>query len=726
LNRDEWLEGNERYLAASLAWLRLRLERLASREQANARPTSEVCPALHSPELVPSKSVSPESVPSEHLPRSFWQRFLGSTSAAAEQPADLVDDVSVIASDATWDKHANQADEAVAAAEAIDPPPALVILGQRLGLSKFEQDVLLLCASMEMDAKIPFLCSRAQGDPGHSYPTFALATVLFDEPAWDAISPVRPLRYWHLIEINQPPDRPLITSMLRADERIVNYLKGLNYLDDRLASMLIPLNCSDGHRDLPKSQKAYVDAILHHLQQPNHMPLVQMLGRDGPTKQMIAWYVAAELGLSLYSLPIQFLPSQSADLDALAKLWQRESLLLPVALYIDAHEIDSANPKEGSISLLNRFAAISNSILFLDTSEIWTGLGSTSISIEIYKPTPSEQQAAWEEVLGDAAGNSPALLAGQFDLNLAAIYRIALEALSDSREEGQNLLDCIWDACLVSTRPRLDVLAKRIDTKATWNGIVLPKERVDLLHQIAGQARLRSKVYDEWGFREVMNRGMGLSVLFAGESGTGKTMAAEVLANELQLNLYRIDLSGVVSKYIGETEKNLRRVFDAAEDGGAILLFDEADALFGKRSEVKDSHDRYANIEINYLLQRIEAYRGLAILATNMKSALDAAFLRRLRFIVDFPFPGLDERKRIWQKVFPPKVTTEGLDYDRLARFNLTGGSIFNISLSASFLAAARGTPVTMPLVLEAAKTELRKLERPINEAEFRWPPGGR
>jgi len=198
-------------------------------------------------------------------------------------------------------------------------------------------------------------------------------------------------------------------------------------------------------------------------------------------------------------------------------------------------------------------------------------------------------------------------------------------------------------------------------------------------------------------------------------------MAAEVLANHLRLSLYRIDLSAVVSKYIGETEKNLRGLFEGGEDGGAILFFDEADALFGKRSEVKDSHDRYANIEINYLLQRMEAYRGLAILATNMKSALDTAFLRRLRFIVTFSFPGFAERKAIWQKVFPPRTPTRGLDLDRLARLNLTGGHIHNVALHAAFLAAKGGTPVTMPLVLEGARTEFRKLDRPINEADFRW-----
>jgi SpoVK/Ycf46/Vps4 family AAA+-type ATPase len=202
-------------------------------------------------------------------------------------------------------------------------------------------------------------------------------------------------------------------------------------------------------------------------------------------------------------------------------------------------------------------------------------------------------------------------------------------------------------------------------------------------------------------------------------------MAAEVMANHLRLNLYRIDLSAVVSKYIGETEKNLRRLFDAAEDGGAILFFDEADALFGKRSEVKDSHDRYANIEINYLLQRMEAYRGLAILATNMKSALDHAFMRRLRFIVNFPFPGVDLRRAIWERVFPPETPLKGLDYERLARLNLTGGSIHNIALNAAFLAAQAGTSVTMPLLFDAARFELRKLGRPVNERDLRWEPEG-
>jgi SpoVK/Ycf46/Vps4 family AAA+-type ATPase len=228
-------------------------------------------------------------------------------------------------------------------------------------------------------------------------------------------------------------------------------------------------------------------------------------------------------------------------------------------------------------------------------------------------------------------------------------------------------------------------------------------------------------VYGRWGFGRTMNRGLGISALFAGDSGTGKTMAAEVIANELRLNLYRIDLSAVVSKYIGETEKNLCRLFDGAEDGGAILFFDEADALFGKRSEVNDSHDRFANIEINYLLQRIEAFRGVAILATNMKSALDTAFLRRLRFIVRFPFPRAADRCRIWQRAFPAQTPLEQIDFSHLAKLNLTGGNIHSAALNAAFLAAEAGTAVTMPIILRALRSEYLKLERPINEADFHW-----
>jgi SpoVK/Ycf46/Vps4 family AAA+-type ATPase len=240
------------------------------------------------------------------------------------------------------------------------------------------------------------------------------------------------------------------------------------------------------------------------------------------------------------------------------------------------------------------------------------------------------------------------------------------------------------------------------------------------LRQLASQVRHRMTVYETWGFSGKGRRGLGVSALFSGESGTGKTLAAEVLARELELDLYRIDLSGVVSKYIGETEKNLKQVFDAAEQGGVLLLFDEADALFGKRGEVKDSHDRYANIEVGYLLQRMEAFQGLAVLTTNLKSSIDKSFQRRLRFIVNFPFPDASQREAIWSRIFPAQTPTEGLEPKKLSQLNVAGGNIRNIALNAAFLAADSGKPVQMGHVLQSARSETQKMERPLSESEIR------
>jgi len=283
--------------------------------------------------------------------------------------------------------------------------------------------------------------------------------------------------------------------------------------------------------------------------------------------------------------------------------------------------------------------------------------------------------------------------------------------------------DQLWNSCRAVARPRLDDLAERIGSgtrPAQWDDLVLPAPQKKVLHQMAAQLRHRLQVYETWGFSERGRRGLGLSALFCGSSGTGKTWAAEVLAAELKLDLYRIDLSAVVSKYIGETEKNLKQVFDAAENGGVLLLFDEADALFGKRADVKDGRDRYANIEVGYLLQRMENFGGLAILTTNLKASLDKAFQRRLRFIVDFPFPDAAQREAIWERIFPANTPTKDLDLKRLAQLNMSGGSIRNIALNAAFLAADAGLPIEMDHVLQATQLEAIKTERPLGQTEIR------
>jgi hypothetical protein len=683
IDLDRWHKENDHYLQAALTWLRLRLERLSEH-------------------------------PAAALPLPAGSHLLEHKSPA---PADRT----------VTGTEVSHAAKEMDAASSVEPPPALIMLGQRLGLSRFERDVLLLCVAMEMDTRIAQLCAHTQGDQNRPYPTFALALVLFDQPRWDVLSPERPLRHWRLIEINQPAAQPLTTSPLRTDERIVNYVKGLNYLDDRLSALLAPLELDEEQEELPPSQQAVVEAIVRHWRLPavssSAIPIVQLVGPDAASKQAVAFHTAAQFHRYVCRMPIEMLPAQAADLETLARLWQRESMLLPLALYLDAQEIDGATAAEGQGLALARFLARSKGYFFVGTREAWSRLGQATTTLDVQKPTPSEQKAAWAAALNGAAPAGPGLLASEFKLNLASIRRIASEVLeeeADAKDDDASLTMRLWDACQMSGRPRLDALAQRLEPKATWDDLVLPDEEMKILHQIADQVGQRYRVYEEWGFAGKMNRGLGINALFAGDSGTGKTMAAEVIANHLRLNLYRIDLSAVVSKYIGETEKNLRRLFDAAEDGGAILFFDEADALFGKRSEVKDSHDRYANIEINYLLQRMEAYTGLSILATNMKSALDTAFVRRLRFIVNFPFPGLTERTRMWQKVFPLATQTDGVNAERLARLTLTGGSISNVAINSAFLASKAGTPVTMPLVLASARAELRKLERPINEAEFR------
>jgi AAA+ superfamily predicted ATPase len=681
LKEEEWQAANERYLCAALSWLRLRLERCAG--------------AVNGQQQSNGRSPGGESVVSALM---SWPGF----GSAAPSPLPR-----------SAEKPAAQEFEDMEKAASADPPPALVMLSRFLGLSRFEQDILLLCAGMELDTRIPALCARAQGTADRPYPTFALSLALFDEPRWDALSPDRPLRHWRLIEISQHSAEPLTTSPIRADERIVSYIKGLNTLDDRISPLLISCRNSVGLETLPPSQQKIVERIRDFIvksQGKGRIPIIELTGPDSAGKELVARHVSAAIGRHLFRLPAGTVPSQADELEALARLYERESILLPVALYVEHGE------NEAQTVPAERFLARSNGIIFLDTRDA-APLHCPSEVVGITRPTPAEQEEAWYASSPMVSSGFAKVLAGQFSMDVTAIRTAAAVAPPGSTPDETEKL--IWEACVAATRPRLDLLAQRIEPKPMLDDLVLPEKEKKLLNEIAGQVKNRMTVYDDWGFRQKMNRGLGISALFAGESGTGKTMAAEAIANELSLNLFRIDLSQVVSKYIGETEKNLRRLFDAAEDGGAILFFDEADALFGRRSEVKDSHDRYANIEINYLLQRMEAFQGLAILATNQKSALDPAFVRRLRFIVDFPYPGPAERRAIWENVFPQSVPCDKLDLDRLARFNLTGGNIHSIALNAAFLAAGSGGKVTMKNVLDATKTEFAKMNRPVNEAEF-------
>jgi hypothetical protein len=695
-----WQEANDAYLGAAVEWLRL----LLAFHAAGAEPQIVAAERRATPRT--------DAMEANHPASSPWWTF-----RRAGAPAPAAQLALPPASSEVTKQHVDEAAQRMRTAAAGDPPPALPLLAHRLGLSSFESDILLLCVAMELDTRIPSLCAAAQGDASRPFPTFALAMGIFDAPSWDVQSPERPLRYLRLIEIGQTSAQPFTASPLRADERIVNFIKGLSYLDDRIAPFVSLLGDAVHDSDLPASQRGVVERMLEAIDHDHpHLRPLQLLGRDADSKQLVARAAAHRLGLTVYRMDAAMLPSQPADLETLARLWQLSTMLLPVALYIDAHEVERAS--EAHATPLKRFLARTAGVLFVETRETWPA-PQGSHSFDVAKPTPLEQRALWLTALGADHTEDAVHMAAQFNLSAAAIARIAEDA--QAGDPSIPLRERLWALALDETRIRVDALAQRIESKAKWDDLILPPAEKALLQQIAAHVSGRGVVYDDWGFREQTSRGLGISALFAGESGTGKTMAAEVLANELGLSLHRIDLSAVLSKWVGVTEQNLQQLFNAADDASGILFFDEADALFGKRTEVQHSQDRFANIEINFLLQRLESYRGLAILATNMKSAIDQAFLRRLRFIVTFPFPGPAERREIWKRAFPAATPTEGLDIDRLARLPLTGASVRSVALSAAFLAAQRHTAVTMPIILEAARTEVRKLDKAVTDTDFKW-----
>ena len=479
---------------------------------------------------------------------------------------------------------------------------------------------------------------------------------------WSALAPGGPLRKWRLIEVGHASGA-LATAPLRIDERILHYLAGVPGTDERLAGSFEPVQAVG---TLVPSHERVADDIVEiwraTASQPP-VPAIQLCGDGVDDKRTVAAAAARKVGLQPWALAADTIPAGAAEADALARLWQREAALSSFALLVDCTLIEGGDGSR--MAHTTRFVERCRGATLIGAVERRSWGSRTTVALEVTKPLPAEQRAAWHDALGPGAvalnGGLDPIIA-QFTLSVQSIRSAALHATKSIHTPGTDAGAALWDACRSQARPRLDDVAQRIDAVAAWDDLILPSAERGILREMASHVRCRATVYDRWGFARQGSRGLGTSALFAGASGTGKTMAAEVLANELRLDLYRIDLSSVVSKYIGETEKNLRRVFDAAEAGSCILLFDEADALFGKRTEVKDSHDRYANIEISYLLQRMESYRGLAILTTNMRSGLDSAFMRRLRFVIEFPFPDHTHRAEIWRRVFPSAAPVDGLE----------------------------------------------------------------
>ncbi|GDY80038.1 ATPase [Streptomyces avermitilis] len=591
-------------------------------------------------------------------------------------------------------------------------------LAERFGLTDFERDVLLLVVAPAVDPGVGAAIAAAHGDPQATAPTFALALRLFDDARWDVLSPLRPLRRWRLAEVVPAPAGPLLTAPLRPDDRIANLVRGLNHLDERLTSVLEPVADPAAGVASPASVRRAEDAVVAAVladTPDGRFPVVHLVGSDADSAVLVAVRAFARLERELYRLRTGLLVrggQGQQDPDTVALLWHRESLLMPVALLLDGTDADPDDP--ALVAAVRRLLSRSGGPVVLAARQVSPVDGRSTAVVDVDVPPPDEQRALWAAATGLEPAGAPAELAGQFRLGLPALHRVATAHRPEglSAEDGG---DRLWAACRDAARPRLESLAQRIVPRAHWADLVLPEQQTEVLRRMAGHVRHGATVFGDWGFGERTNRGQGVTALFSGPSGTGKTFASEVLAHELGLDLYRVDLSAVVNKYVGETEKNLRQVFDAAESGGSLLLFDEADALFGRRSDVQDSHDRYANIEVSYLLQRMEAYRGVAVLATNLRAALDPAFLRRLRFVVEFPVPGAEERRLLWAAAFPDSVPlADDLDLGRLADLPTTGAAIQAIALGAAFLAAACGRPVDTAMLLTAAHAEFRKLDLPL------------
>ncbi|SFF76383.1 ATPase family associated with various cellular activities (AAA) [Novosphingobium sp. CF614] len=587
-------------------------------------------------------------------------------------------------------------------------------LAERLGLGAFERDCLLLAAGPHLNPRVAPLCARFSGDP-QGRVTAAVAMAALPGAQWSALRPDAPLRALRCLRLADP-DRPTLSELL-IDERMLLALLGEDAMDERLAPLVQPVGASG---TLPDTGRQAVTRLVERwwaVRAGEQAPVLQIRHGEGEgaDARMIAAAIAERLGRRLHALSPANLPPTSAERHGFAALWRREQLLGGLALLIELPDDPSPDQLAMTADMADR----------LDDLVVVTGQGALPcrralVGETLARPDVQERHALWAQGLGREAtarlNGATEALARQFELGATAIGRLSALARGMEPDIAKDLLN---REARAHAQSRIAAIADVIHPAASWDDLVLPPDLKAVLKGIAAQVRHRAQVHDDWGFAARGSRGLGIAALFAGPSGTGKTMAAEVIAGDLRTDLVRVDLAGVVSKYIGETEKNLSRVFAAAEGSGAVLLFDEADALFGKRSEVSSAHDRYANIEVSYLLQRMESYTGLAILTTNQRESLDGAFFRRLRFVLGFPFPDAPLRRAVWERAFPAQTETQGLDLEQLSRLNVAPGNIRGIAINAAFLAAAQAQPVTMRHVHEAAVLECRKLERPVTAAEL-------
>jgi AAA+ superfamily predicted ATPase len=601
-------------------------------------------------------------------------------------------------------------------------------LRELFGLERFEVDVLVTCMAAELDVRYEKLYAYLQDDVTRKRPTIDLVlNLLTPSPAAHLTArrhflPDAPLVCNRLLELIDDPAQPqptLLSRGIKPDERIVQYLLGADGVDARLRPWTDLVEPGQGLDALllDDDRRRGLRALLSNAT-GSAAPVVHLTGPAGVGRRSVAAALCHERGCKLIVMRTERLLAEPVTgLRASLSLLDREAQMQRAAVLLDNVDALQGDGQQAALGALRDALQASASLWFLCGERAWDGSAPPCawryVHVALQRPDAAHRLAKWCGLIESSL--DPSEVASRFRLTFGQIEDAAatVRGIARLRTTGaqQPTQADLFEACRLNSNRRLGTLARKIAPRYRWDDIVLPPDRIAQLREICNHVKYRHRVYGDWGFGNKLALGKGLMVLFAGPSGTGKTMAADVIAGELGLELYKIDLSSVISKYIGETEKNLSRIFDEAETSNAILFFDEADALFGKRSEVKDSHDRYANIEVGYLLQRMEEYEGVAILATNLRKNMDDAFVRRLHFTLDMPFPDAEHRHRIWQGIWPASTPRdEDMDLLELARrFEMTGGNIRNVALAAAFLAVDEGRAVGMSHVIHATQREYQK-----------------
>ncbi|MDJ0707464.1 MAG: ATP-binding protein [Leptolyngbyaceae cyanobacterium MO_188.B28] len=640
--------------------------------------------------------------------------------------------------------------------DTLDTNTRLIWLKQTYGLSAFDLEVVAIALAPEIDRRYEQVYAYLQDDIRRHRPSVDLALNLLCSSAAERLvrcnhfSSDAPLMRQALLQLlPENPQEPstLLASSLKLTDAIIRFLLGRTGLDPQLypCCTLVKPASTLQERLMGNHLKAGLLPLVQQAQTAGNALYLYFEGPSQIEKRHVAESLADDVGAPLLIVNLAPAVGSKLDFDIVLRLAFHEAQLQNAILYID--NLDTLRLSEHKLAYHCFLSLLSDEKrrVILSGKQRWVPEelappGVLPISFPV--PEFTQRLTYWQNTLQGIGLTLPpselAALAERFRLTHAQIaeavsiachqaqWRIASQLEDSSPTELAEALPLptlsdLFAAARAQSGHELQELAQKINPKYGWEDIVLSADSSAQLQEICNQVKYRYQVYGEWGFDDKLSRGKGLNVLFSGPPGTGKTMAAEVVAHELQVELYKIDLSRIVSKYIGETEKNLDRIFVAAETANAILFFDEADALFGKRSEVRDAHDRYANIEISYLLQKMEEYDGVVMLATNLRKNLDDAFVRRIHFMLDFPFPDPKKRRRIWQKIWPDAVPlSSDIDFDFLARqFELTGGSIRNIALASAFLAADDGGKLSMKHLMRAIRREYKKMGKVLTEGAF-------